>query len=97
MSQNNVAQDIFAGGAAVSSGIASYYQGKSQAQLAKSNPKAFLQYKKQQNKIGLILTFTFLGIFLVIVIIIIVVAVINSKNDSKAFDEEVEKNKNQLQ
>jgi len=96
MSQNNkVAQDIFAGGAVISSGIASYYQGKSQAQLAKSNPKAFLQYKKQQNKMGLIITFTFLGIFLVIVIIIIVVAVINSKNDKKVLDEEEQKFKNQ--
>lgn len=96
MNQNNkVAQDIFAGGAVISSGIASYYQGKSQAQLAKSNPKAFLQYKKQQNKIGLILTFTFLGIFFIIAIIVIVIAVINSKKNEKTFDEIEQKNKNQ--
>jgi len=79
MNNNNVSSDILATGAAVGTGIASYYQGKSQAQLAKKNPTAYLQLKKQQNRMGLIILFVFLGLFALAVIIIIIVAITSSK------------------
>jgi uncharacterized membrane protein len=85
---NNVSSDILATGAAVGTGIASYYQGKSQAQLAKKNPTAYLQLKKQQNRMGLILLFVFLGIFLVVVIIIMIFAFTSSR---KQEDDETTK------
>lgn len=85
---NNVSSDILATGAAVSTGIASYYQGKSQAQLAKKNPTAYLQLKRQQNRIGLIILFVFLGLFDLAVIIIIIVVVTSSH---KQKDEETTK------
>lgn len=73
MNNTNVSSNIFATGAAVSQGISSYYQGKSQAQLAKRDPKAYVQLKKQQNRSGLIVFFVFLGLFFLIGIILLIV------------------------
>ena len=84
---NNVSSNIFATGAAVSQGISSYYQGKSQAQLAKRDPKAYVQLKKQQNRSGLIVFFVFLGLFFLIGITLLIIFLTKPKQEQ---DEPIE-------
>lgn len=79
MRQDRTADNILATGSAFSRGIATYYQGKSQAQLARSNPKAFLQYKNQQTRIGMIMLFVFLGLFVLMIIIMLIFVTRSSK------------------
>lgn len=58
------AQNQLAAGSAISQGIYSYYQGKSQAQLAKKDPKAYVALKQQQNKMAIIFMCVFFGLIL---------------------------------
>lgn len=88
---NNISADILAGGQAVSSGIYSYYVGKSQVQLAKQNPTAYVEYKKQQTKTMLIVIGVFFGMVLVIGIVALIVVFTQKKDKYEAihYDDEI--------
>jgi len=86
------AQNQLAAGSAVSQGIYSYYQGKSQAQLAKKDPKAYVALKQQQNKMALIFFCIFIGLIVLgglIWLIIYLVQRNQRKNDETKTDANV--------
>jgi energy-coupling factor transporter transmembrane protein EcfT len=87
MSNQNLSRGIAETGLAINTGIATYFQGKSQSQLAKRNPQAFVQLKKQENKTAIILFFTFLAIFIVMIIVIVVLTITNKPKDIEPEDK----------
>lgn len=88
---SSFAQNQLAAGDAVSQGIYSYYQGKSQAQLAKKDPKAFVAYKRQQAKFGFIFFLVFIGL-VILGLLIWLIVYLTTQHKKKDDDNETTSN-----